>query len=106
MPAAALRHERRVPQARLAAEDPGDVERRLDEDALVEVLVGAVVERHSADPRELLGAGRQLEPALHLVGARVRDARAQRLRAAGRSRGKSAVSACASAWIAFSAVPP
>ena len=78
-PGRGARHERRVPHARLAAEDPRDVERRLDEDALVELCCGALVERRGTDSCELLRSGWQLTPAVDLVLARLRDAGSQRL---------------------------
>ena len=85
-PGRRARDERRVPEARLASEDSRDVERRLDEDALVELLGRALVERGRTDSRELLRSRWQLSPARDLVLARLRDACAQRLGQAAGAR--------------------
>ena len=73
-------HERRVPQAGLASDDPRDVDRRLDEHSVVELVGGALVERRGADAGDLVRTGRQLAPALALLHARRRDADAKGLR--------------------------
>ena len=69
------RHERRVAEAGLPAEDARHVERGLDERANVELLRRLRVERHRADPLELLCPRWQLAPARELLLARRRDAR-------------------------------
>ena len=74
------RDERRVPETRLAADDPGDVERRLDEGADVEVVRRLGVERDRAHALELLRPRREPGPVLELLVARRRDALPERLR--------------------------